>query len=135
MNRENTPEERDSAERLREAVNLHVSAVLAEGSGRERPGFIAVRLADGKPADEANPLYDSRADATRHHIHNTNVFYVRIGREHMPLNEALIVLQMHRMARKRGVVFTEEEIIVPQLTELMQPFIPRTFRGINENRS
>lgn len=135
MNRKNTPEERDSAERLREAVNLHVSAVLAEGSGRERPGFIAVRLADGKPADEANPLYDSRADATRHHIHKTNVFYVRIGREHMPLNEALIVLQMHRMARKRGVVFTEEEIIVPQLTELMQPFIPRTFRGINENRS
>jgi hypothetical protein len=135
MNRENTPEERDSAERLREAVNLHVNALIAEGSGRERPGFIAVRLADGRPADEANPLYDSRADATRHNIHNTNVFYVKIGRERMPLNEALIVLQMHRMARKRGVVFTEEEIIVPQLPELMQPFIPRTLRGINANRN
>lgn len=132
--REVTQEETDSAKRLAEAVNLHVSALMAEGTGRERPGFIAVRLEDGKPADEANPLYDSRADATRHHIHNTNVFYVKIGRDTMPISEALIVLQMNRMARKRGVIFTEEEVIVPQLPELMQPFIPRTLRGLNNER-
>jgi len=134
MNRENTAEERDAAQRLSDAVNLHVTALATEGSGRERPGFIAVRLSDGKPADESNPLYDSRADATRHNRDNLNVFYVKVGRERMPLNEALIVLQMHRIARKRGVIFTEEELIVPQLTELMQPFIPRTLRGIgNDN--
>jgi hypothetical protein len=130
MNREIKAEERDAAQRVADAVNVHVSALAAEGTGRERPGFIAVRLSDGRPADESNPLYDSRADATRHNIDNLNVFYIRVGREHMPLNEALIVLQMNRMARKRGVIFTEEELIVPQLPELMQPFIPRTLRGI-----
>lgn len=132
--REVTEEETSSAKRLAEAVNLHVMALVAEGSGRERPGFIAVRLEDGRPADEANPLYDSRADATRHNKFNTNVFYVKIGRDTMPINEAILVLQMHRMARKRGVVFTEEEIIVPQMTELMKPFIPRTLREIRKNR-
>lgn len=130
--RDVTEEETSSASRLAEAVNLHVMALQAEGSGRERPGFIAIRLEDGRPADESNPLYDSRADATRHNKFSTNVFYVKIGRDTMPINEALIVLQMHRMARKNGVVFTEEEIIVPQLTELMTPFIPRTLRNLRD---
>lgn len=124
-----TEEETSSAKRMADAVNLHVMAVLAEGSGRERPGFIAIRLEDGRPSDEANPLYDSRADATRHNMSDPAVCYIKIGRETMPLSEALIVLQMNRMAYKRGVVFTEEEVIVPQLTELMNPFIPRTLRG------
>jgi hypothetical protein len=125
-----TEEEKNAAQRLADAVNLHVVALSMEGTGRDRPAYIAVRLHDGRPADPANPLYDSRADATRHHKFTLGVFFVKVGRETMPLNEALIVLQMNRMAFKRGVVFTEEEVVAPQLTELMNPFIPRTLRGL-----
>lgn len=123
-------EELNAAQRLADAVNLHVVALSTEGTGRDQPGFIAVKLDDGRPADPTNPLYDSRRDAARHHKFSPGVFFVKVGRETMPLNEALIVLQMNRMAFKRGVVFSEEEVVTPQLTELMQPFIPRTLRGL-----
>jgi len=126
-----TEEERTSAQRVADAINLHVSALAAEQGERSTPGYVALILGDGRPADPTNPLYDSRADATRHHKYTPGVFFIKVGRETMPLNEALIVLQMHRMAYKRGIVFTEEELITPQLTELMSPFIPRTLRGIN----
>lgn len=125
-----TRAELDAAKRLAEAVNLHVNALSVEGSGRERPGFVAIRLEDGRPNEESNPLYDSRADATRHNRSNPAVCYVKVGRETMPISEAVIVLQMNRMAYQRGVVFSEEEVIVPQLSELMKPFIPRTLRGL-----
>ena len=129
--REITPEETESAKRLMEAVNLHVHAILAEGTGRDRPAFVAIRLEDGRPADSKNPLYDSRADATRHNRHNPAVCFVKVGREVMSLREATIYLQMNRMAFKNGVVFTEEDVITPHLSELMKPFIPRTLRGLN----
>jgi hypothetical protein len=125
-----TDEARVAAQRVAEAINLHVSAISVEQGERLTPGYVALKLSDGRPADPTNPLYDSRADATRHHKYTPGIFFVRVGRESMPLNEALIVLQMHRMAYNRGVVFTEEEVVVPQLTELMTPFIPRTLRGI-----
>jgi hypothetical protein len=129
--REVTQEERDSAKRMSEAVNLHVHAILAEGSGRERPAYVAIKLADGKSPD--GTLYDTRQDAARHNKWNDNIGFIRVGREIMSEREALIMLQMLRMARARGVIFSEEEVIVPQLTELMQPFIPRTLRGLDYN--
>lgn len=129
--REITPEESESAKRLMEAVNLHVHAILAEGTGRDRPAFVAIRLEDGRPAVSKNPLYDSRADAARHNRHHPAICFVKVGRETMSLHEATIYLQMNRMAYKRGVIFAEEEVITPQLSELMKPFIPRTLRGLN----
>lgn len=123
-----TQEEKDAAQRLADAVNLHVLAVLAEGTGRDQPGYVAIRLEDGRSPDGV--LYDTRRDACHHHRFNAATCYVKVGRETMPLNEALIVLQMNRMAFKNGVVFSEEEVITPQLTELMRPFIPRTLRGV-----
>lgn len=129
--REITPEEISSAKRMMDAVNIHVHAILAEGTGRTKPGYVAIRLDNGGPAKPDNPLYDSRADATRHNIHNTEVCFVKVGYETMSLREAITYLQMNRMARKRGVIFTEEEVITPQLLELAAPFIPRTFMGVN----
>lgn len=127
--REVTQEERDSAKRMQEAVNLHVHALLAEGTGRDRPAYVAINLADGRSPD--GTLYDTRRDAAGHNKHNNNIGFIRVGREFMPEREALIMLQMLRMARARGVIFSEEEVIVPQLTELMRPFIPRTLRELN----
>ncbi len=119
----------DAARRMADAVNLHVHAVLAEGSGREQPGFVAIRLSDGRSPD--NTLYDTRRDAVLRHRFEGGVCYIRVGREAMPFREALIVLQMHRLAFKRGVIFAEEDIVTPHLSELLAPFIPNTLRGLN----
>lgn len=115
-----------AAQRLSEAVNLHVHAGIA--SGRENAGFVAIRLSDGRSPDGV--LYDQRKDVFRHHPHERALFAVKVGAETMPLNEAKIVLQMARMAYRRGVVFSEEEVITPQLSELMTPFIPKTLHHV-----
>lgn len=119
----------DAAQRLADAVNLHVLAVLAEGSGRDTPGYVAIRLSDGRSPDGV--LYDNRREAALRHRFEGGVCYLRVGRDTIPLSEALIVLQMHRMAYKRGVIFAEEDVIVPQMTELMRPFIPQTLRRLD----
>jgi len=125
-----TQEESDAAKYLMDAVNIHVQASRA--SGRTVPGYVAVRLSDGK--SPTGVLYDNRRDAIRHNLHDANMFYVKVGKATMSFREALIVLQMNRMARKNGVVFANEEVVAPQLTELMRPFIGRTLRGLNGGR-
>jgi hypothetical protein len=119
----------DAAQRMADAVNLHVAAIAAEGSGRDRPGFVAIRLADGRSPDGV--LYDTRREAVLRHRFEGGVCYLRVGRDSMPVREAVIVLQMHRMAYKRGVVFAEEDVVIPQMTELMAPFIPQTLRALD----
>lgn len=104
--------------RLAEAVNLHVVANRT-GGARDRPGFIAARLSDGRTAD-SNVLYDTQADAIRHHLNDLNIFYVKVGRATMSLQEARVVLRFNRQARKNGVIFAEEQVVVPQLSELLR---------------
>lgn len=116
-----------AAQRMAEAVNLHVHAGLA--AGRENAGYVAIRLSDGRSPDGV--LYDQRKDVFRHHPHERALFAVKVGAETMPFREAKIVLQMARMAYRNGVVFAEEEVITPQLSELMKPFIPNTIRSHN----
>lgn len=123
---EATDEEWAAARRLADSVNLHVAAHNAElGNGRDRPGYVAVKLADGR---SDGVLYDTRADATRHQ-NDPGTCYIKVGRKSMQLKEAWIVLQMYRQAYARGVVFTEEEVIIPHRLELVRTLIPRTFRG------
>lgn len=123
---EATDEEWDSSCRLADAVNLHVLAQNAQlGNGRDAPGYVAVRLADGR---SDGTLYDTRRDATRHQP-DPGTAYIKVGRQTMQPREAWIVLQMNRQAYARGVVFTEEEVILPHRLELIAGNIPRTFRG------
>jgi hypothetical protein len=112
-----TQEDRDAASRMRDAVNLQVLAIRAEGA-RDRPGFVALRLEDGRTAD-GNTLYDTRRDAVRHHLNDTNVFYLKIGRDTMTDKEAIVVLMYNRQARANGVIFAEEDIIMPHMRELL----------------
>lgn len=127
MTREITAEERDSAKRLADAVNLHVHARLAAG-GDAPPGYVCIQLSDGRDPDGV--MYDTRKDVFRHHPFERYLFAVKVGMETMPEREALIVLQMARMAFKRGVIFSEEEVVAPQLSELMSGMIPRTLKGL-----
>jgi hypothetical protein len=119
----------DAAQRMREAVNLHV--LTNNEIGRPGPGFVVINLEDGRSPD--NVLYDTRSDATRHYRNNTHVTFIQVSRSTMPLNEAIVVLQTFRKARKAGVMFTEEQVIVPHLTELLDGYIPNTLKGLKKN--
>jgi hypothetical protein len=124
-----TQEEIDAARYLMDAVNLHVQASRA--SGREKPGLVAIRLSDGK--SPTGDLYDTWADAVRFTGHDPTVFFIRVGKDTIPFRAALLQLQMHRMAYKRGVVLHQQAVVLPHLTELVSGFLPRTLRGLNGN--
>jgi hypothetical protein len=108
-----TREESDAAKYLMDAVNLHVQASRA--SGREKPGWVAIRLADGK--SPTGDLYDTQQDAARFNLHDSNVFYVKVGKDTMGFREALLQLRVNRQARKNGVVFTRETVVPPMMIE------------------
>lgn len=118
---------RDAANRMRDAINLHVVAG-ALGVRERHLCWLAIRLADGR--SDGN-LYESRPDAVRHTQNRSEGwFYPKIGADSMGEREAVIVLQMARQAYQRGVVFAEEEPVTPMLTELMLPYIPKTLHTL-----
>jgi hypothetical protein len=121
-----TQEEWDAARRLRDAVNLHVAVARETREQRSTPPFVAIDLADGT---SDGVLYDSRRDAVRHQKSDYR-FYVKVGPKGMGEREALVVLMYARRAYKAGVVFAEEEPIMPHRLEVAAPFIPRTLRGL-----
>lgn len=106
-----TQEEKDSAQRLCDAVNVHIQAQGNECFGK----YVAVRLEDGRSVDGA--LYDTRADAVRHTIHDPWCFYVKVNPGGIQPREAWVVLGYARQAKKAGVVFQNEEPIVPMMLE------------------
>ena len=106
-----TDEERDAVQRLCDAVNVHVQAIGSEAFGK----YVAVRLEDGRSVD--GNLYDTRADAVRHTIHDPWCFYVKVNPGGIQEREAWVVLGYARQAKKNGVVFQNEEPVIPNLLE------------------
>jgi hypothetical protein len=120
----------DAANRMRDAVNLHVT--VSPLLGERRAGYLAISLETGSAHE--NTLYDTRADAVRHTRNlSRGWFYVKVGADSMGEREAIIVLQQARQAFANGVVFAEEELVTPHLSELMAPFIPRTLGTLGRN--
>jgi hypothetical protein len=118
----------DAANRMRDAVNLHVVAG-ALGVRERHLQWLAIRLEDGR---SDGTVYESRKDAVRHtQLKSRGWFYVKVGADSMGEKEAIIVLQQARQAYKAGVVFAEEEPITPQLTELLTPYIPNTLNRLH----
>jgi hypothetical protein len=116
----------DAANRMRDGVNLHV---LAGTFGERRIGFVAIRLSDGR--SHQNTLFDSRKDAVRATANlEKGWFYVKVGAQTMGEREAIMVLQMARQAFKNGVVFAETDPVVPMLSELALPYIPKTLHRL-----
>ncbi|MER7953057.1 hypothetical protein ABTY59_37330 [Streptomyces sp. NPDC096079] len=112
-----TEEEKTAVRHLCDAVNLHV---MAQGDGAYGK-YVAVRLSDGKSPDGV--LYDTRRDAARHNISDPWCFYVKVNPGGIQENEAWVVLGYARQAKKAGVVFAEEEPVVPQRLELAGPWL------------
>lgn len=121
----------DAAARMRDAINLHV-ATGNMGFRERHLCWVAIRLADGRSDGE---LYESRADAVRHTTNREKGwFYAKVGADSMGERESIIVLQQARQAFSKGVIFAEEQVVTPMLSELLVPFIPRTIHALN-NRS
>lgn len=119
----------DAANRMKDNVNLHI--VVSSAFAERRIGYVAIRLRDGSSHDK-NTLYDNRREAVKHtQNEERGWFYVKVGQETMSEREAIIVLQMARQAFKNGVVFAEEEPVVPMLSELALPYIPNTLRKLS----
>jgi hypothetical protein len=118
---------KDAASRMRDAVNLHVVAG-ALGVRERHLCWVAIDLSDGR---SDGTLYESRADAVRHTRNRSKGwFYVKVGAESMGEREAIIVLQQARQAFKMGVVFAEEQVATPMLSELLLPYIPNTLHAL-----
>lgn len=117
----------DAANRMRDAVNLHVVAGTL-GIRERHLQWLAIRLEDGRSDGE---VYETRKDAVRHTMNKSKGwFYVKVGVDSMGEREAIIVLQQARQAFAKGVVFAEEEVITPMLSELLKPFIPNTIHKL-----
>lgn len=120
------PEVRDSANRMRDAVNMHLSASLE--LGRDRPGYVAIRLADGRSPD--GTLYDDRKSVFRFNS-EPGIFAVKVGKESMGESEAITYLQLNRKAWANGVRFADEEPLVPHLKEIVGKYLPNTIRKLH----
>lgn len=123
-----TEEEWNAALRFRDAVNLQLEVHGEAAHGK----YIAVRLEDGR--SDGN-LYDTRRDATRHQINDPWCFYARVHVGGIQAKEAWTVLMYARQAKKAGIVFSEEEVILPHRLELGGSWVDRAlaeaFSGVH----
>lgn len=94
----------DDGKRLHEAVAKAIAA-----GGRER--WIAARLSDG--GTDGN-VYDTRADAVRHQLHEDQCCYVLVppGGD-MPPHEATAYLDFHRRRQAAGMSMVDPEAQAP----------------------
>jgi hypothetical protein len=122
-----TQELTDSANRMKDAVNLHVTAYDL-GLHARQIIWVAINLSDGRSDGVA---YDSR-DAAVEHTDNLpgTYFYVKVGVDSMGLREAILVLQQHRQAFRAGVRFRSEHITTTHRPELLVNQIPNTLRAL-----
>jgi hypothetical protein len=123
-----TEEEWSAAQRLCDAVNLQLQVHGAEAHGK----YVAVKLADGRGD---GVLYDTRRDATRHQS-DPWCFYVKVNVGGIQPREAWTVLMYARQAKRAGIVFTEEEVILPHRLELGGGWVERAlaaaFPGVRD---
>jgi hypothetical protein len=107
----------EAAKRCSEIVSLHLLA------DRERAinSWIAIRLSDG---GSDNILYDSKKDAIRHQLHETQCAYLKITPDGCPPRQAEIFLRANRQAYDAGLRFGDpdqpnRELIIPMRREFL----------------
>ena len=110
----------DAAKRCSDMIRLHI---VAGQAGR----WAAVRLSDGGSDGVA---YDSRPDAIRHQLHESQCAYVKIPRDDMPPEHAERYLAFHRLAYEAGFRLVDpedrREVIMPYTREAFRAF----FKGV-----
>lgn len=118
----------DDGKRLSEAVKVAIAA-----GGRER--WLAVRLSDG--GTDGN-IYDTRKDAVRHQLHESQCFYMLIppGGD-MPAHEATAFIEFHRRREAAGMSMVDPEAQAPMpliapATGIAPGFLNRAARRGNQ---
>lgn len=86
----------DSAKRARDTINTHLLGQGNSVAGR----WVAVRLSDG---GSDGVLYDTKADAVRHQLHETLCAYFCIPPDGVTLRGALSFLRMNRRLYDEGM--------------------------------
>lgn len=116
----------DAGRRCSDIARIHIAA---GGIGR----YIAVKLIDG--SSDGN-LYDTRADAIRHQLHETQCMYVKIPPDDLPPEYATRLLVLHRKVYDAGAHFTDPdgpEMFMPLSTASMDAMI-RDLRKVQVSR-
>jgi hypothetical protein len=85
----------DAARRASDAVNHHLLAIKEQAIGK----WVAIRLVDGT-SDMV--LYDKKADAVAHQLHETTCAYVCIPPGGMPPDDAMVYLREMRRLYDNG---------------------------------
>ena len=93
----------DSAKRCADIVTLHA---VAGSAGK----WCAIRMADG---GHDGTVYDTRADAVRHQLHEQLCAYVLIPPGGMQPSEARAFLGYHRALYDAGFRLPDPETVVP----------------------
>ena len=95
----------DAARRCADNVTL---ASIAGGTGK----WLAIRLSDG---GYDNALYDRRADAVRHQLHEQQCAYVKVPPGGMQPKEAVEFLDYHRKLYDAGFRLPDPEFAMPMM--------------------
>jgi hypothetical protein len=108
-----------------QVVNDHLGEILL---GRRI--WLAIRLSDGK---YDGGLYDTRADAVRHQLHESLCAYLLVPPCGMPPRDAESYLRFHRQAYDAGYRVTDPEqpAFIPALTNRDRAAINRAFNQKN----
>ena len=106
----------DAARRASDIVALHLAADRERAIG----SWVALRLSDG---GSDNVLYDSKAAAVRHQLHEFQCCYVKIPPTGFPPTHAEIFLRVHRQLYDAGFRLADPdkdtEVIIPGRLELL----------------
>lgn len=102
---ETPQEEFDAARRCADAYNFQLTVHGENAAGK----WIAVRLADG--SSDAT-LYDTKADAVRHQLHENQCAYICLLPTCIPVEDALSVLRVHRKLYDGGMRIADPDIHV-----------------------
>lgn len=109
----------DAARRCSDTVNNHIAGLGWSAFGK----WVAIRLSDGGSDDT---VYDTRADAIRHQLHETQCCYVQIPPTGMPVAEAESFITFNRNLYNGGFRITDPE--TPQI------HMPQEFRVKGANQ-
>lgn len=102
---------------------LHEHVLMAQALGG-RGRWIAARLSDGSTDGH---IYDTKADAVRHQLHETQCAYLVVPQGPMPVAEATAWLELHENMYRAGYRLQDPDLS-PMMTSEHQQFLNRSGR-------
>lgn len=115
----------DRAQRVSDTVNNHLVGTLGGAAGR----WVAVRLSDGTSDGQ---LYDTKSDAVRHQLHETQCAYICITPDGMSPSSAALYLRFTEGLYAAGARVADPDTHVPMPARREQ--VPGLIRAVARRR-